>query len=130
MASIVQITETRLVSVTEDGGRVVLAFDPACVIKSEGIPSVDASTRWSQLGELVIEGAEIEAAMDGLPAVLTGGRIQYGGYTYVDMIPVPLQDEPAAYVRFEAGDRVIEVRGERMTLELIGDGSYIEHIEA
>lgn len=130
MPSIIQIPESRLISVIDDGDRIVLAFNPFCIIKSEGVPAVDASTRWSQLGELVIHEPQIESTLEDLPVTLTGGRIAYAGYTYIDMIPMPLDSEPAAHIRLDCAAGTVEIRGVSISLDLIGDGSYIEHIKA
>ena len=114
---------------TRPDDQVRVRFAPALIVKSEGIPGVDASTLWTQSGELVIDEGEIEGALPGFPAMVTGGSVEAGGLKYMDMTPVPLTSVGYAQLRltFESGADVV-VTGSGATLELEDIPKYVKHI--
>ncbi len=112
---------------TEDEVRV--RFMPALIVKSQGIPRVDASTLWTQSGELVVDEGYIEGGLPGFPAVLAGGSVEAAGLKYVDMAPVPLAS--SGYVQLvltfdNSAEVVVTGSGARLDLEDIP--KYVEHI--
>ncbi len=67
--TILQLQGSAVASIVNSpDGWIGVRFDPAMIVKSEGIPQVDASTLWTQAGELVIGEAEI----DGEPSSCAG----------------------------------------------------------
>lgn len=108
----------------------MVRFSPAWVVQSEGIPGVDSSTLWTQSVELVIEACEMEGATPELPARLTGGSVEAGGYRHIDMLPVPLESEGylALSLIFSSGETVA-LRGAGGRLALEGHPKYVRHLE-
>ncbi len=116
--------------VTQDDGSVRVLFGPAMIVKSEGIPQVDASTLWTQSGQLVIGEADIQGKGPELPALLFGGSMEAAGLKYVNMSPVPLDCPGYAQLRlaFEGG-AAMTITGIGARLELEGMPKYVKHIE-
>ena len=127
-----QLLESTLGFISRSHEPVVVGFSPAYVIKSEGVPGVDASTRWTQSVELRFADGEIEGKMPGLPAVINAGRIAINNISYVGMIPVPLESAGVITLELEfvEGEEKLAITGEEVKLDLIGDAKYIEHIPA
>jgi hypothetical protein len=130
--TILQLHDSTLVSVSlnaDDEARV--RFDPGMVVKSQGIPRVDASTLWRQSGELVIPEAEIEGEPPELPVTVRDGSMETGGLKYMDMVPVPLDDVGYAELRLSFADGAPElvIRGAGARLEMEDIPKYIKHIE-
>ena len=116
--------------VTSPDGWIGVRFDPAMIVKSEGIPQVDASTLWTQAGELVIGEAEIDGEPSELPAQLEGGSMEAAGLKYVGMSPVPLDSLGYAQLRLEfKGGAQMAVTGANARLEMEGTPKYVKHIE-
>ncbi|MDJ0862437.1 MAG: hypothetical protein QNJ87_10700 [Gammaproteobacteria bacterium] len=116
--------------VTQGDGSVRVAFGPAMIVKSEGIPQVDASTLWTQSGNLIIGEADIQGKSPELPALLAGGSMETAGLKYVDMSPIPLDTPGYAQLRiaFEGGAEMT-ITGTGARLELEGMPKYVKHIE-
>ena len=130
--TILQLHDSTLASVTvdaEEGARV--QFSPAMIVKSQGIPRVDASTLWTQSGELVIDEAELEGDLPECPTRVTGGRIEAGGLKYMDMVPVPLDAVGYAQLRlaFAEGGADLVITGTGARLEMEDVPKYVKHIE-
>ena len=129
--TILQLHGSTAVSiVTRSDGGITVRFEPAMIVKSEGIPQVDASTLWTQSGELVIGEAEIEGSCPPLPARLSGGSMEAAGLKYVGMCPVPLESLGYAQLKltFE-GDAEVAVTGGSASLKMEHTPKYVKHIE-
>ncbi len=112
-----------------DGG-ISVRFAPAMVVKSEGIPRVDASTLWTQSGELVIGEGEIDGRVPAFPALLRDGSMEATGLKYVGVIPVPLDNLGYAQLKlvFEDGAEVT-VTGVNGKLGMEDTPKYVKHME-
>lgn len=127
--AIISLRGTTLESVSSAAdGTVRVRFGPAIVVKSQGIAGVDPSTRWSQAGEIQVREAETLGELPGLPAAVTGGSIECGGFKYVDMIPLPLDLPGFVELRLGLGETEVVVRGEGPTVRMEGQPKYLEHI--
>ena len=128
--SVVQLAESIISSVMRDERDVVVKFSPAFVIRSEGVPGVDASTRWTQGVTLRFGNGETEGEVPELPAAIVAGRIAINNVSYLDMIPMPLESAGRITLELElVGDGVkLALTGETVKLELLDDAKYIEHI--
>lgn len=126
--SVIQLTDCNIAAIDTTADAVLVRFLPAQVIKSQGVPGVDASTRWTQSAIMTFNDAEIEGKRPNLPAVVAGGKITVNRLSYVDMIPIPL--EAAGFIRLvmRFGDAELAISGTAVKLELFGHGRYIEHI--
>ena len=129
--TIIQLQGSMVTSITTNrDGAVSVQFGPAMIVKSEGIPQVDASTLWTQSGELVIVEANIEGECFALPARLSGGSVEAGGLKYVGMLPVPLESPGYAQLKlvFDGGSEVT-ITGAGARLEMASLPKYVKHIE-
>ena len=129
--TIVQLHDSTIVSVAVDPDEEArLRFSPAMIVKSQGIPRVDASTLWSQSGDLVIGEAEIEGELPAFPARVQDGSIEAGGLKYMDMIPVPIDTVGYAQLRlsFAEGGSHLVITGTSARLEMEDIPKYLEHI--
>ena len=131
-ASILQLNDSIVSDLSRSGDTAVLRFSPACILKSEGVPGVDASTRWNQTAELRFGEGEIEGEWRAFPLTVEGGRISVNNMTYVDIVPVPL--ESAGHMKLvlsiRGADSGLVITGSDVRLDLIGDGQYVEHLPA
>jgi hypothetical protein len=129
--TIISLNGSTVESVRIDGeDRAHVRFAPAVIIKSQGIAGVDSSTRWSQVAELTILEAGVSGGGAGLPATTAGGSMECGGFKYLDMIPLPLEESPGfaeLRVRIEGGNLVVTGQDPRVVLE--GQARYLEHIQ-
>jgi hypothetical protein len=99
------------------------------VVKSQGIAGVDSSTLWEQPAELTIREAEVTGLATALPSVAAGGSIEAGGFKYLDMIPLPMDEVPGfAELRLRFGDGEAVVSGQSARVVLAGQARYVEHI--
>lgn len=126
--SSIDLAGSRIHSVTLEGDRVRVRFEPAYIIHSM-TGSVER-TRWWQNGELVFEDAEMEEEPPELPAVCAGGDVGENIYTYRDMIPVPLDSRGRAHCDLAVEGRPdrIRIRGAAVRLVMEDVPKYIEHI--
>ena len=115
---------------THGDGGVRVRFAPAMIVKSEGIPRVDASTLWTQSGELVIGEGEIEGRVPVLPALLSDGSMEAAGLKYIGVVPVPLDTLGYAQLKliFEDGTEVA-VTGINAKLGMEGTPKYVKHMD-
>ena len=129
--TIVQLHDSTIVSIAIDAEEEArVRFSPAMIVKSQGIPRVDASTLWRQSGELVIGEAECEGDLPDFPARVLSGSIEAGGLKYVDMIPVPIDVAGYAQLRlsFAEGSSDLVITGISARLEMEDIPKYLEHI--
>lgn len=104
-------------------------FSPALIVKSQGIAGVDSSTLWEQRAELTIREAEVAGSATALPAFAAGGSMEAGGFKYLDMIPLPMDDvQGFAELRVRLGDGEVVVTGQLAGVVLEGQPRYVEHI--
>lgn len=104
-------------------------FAPALIVKSQGIAGIDSSTLWEQAAELTIREAEVAGLATALPAVAAGGSMEAGGFKYLDMVPLPMDDAPGfAELRVRLGDGEVVVTGQSARVVLEGQPRYVEHI--
>lgn len=128
--SLIQLSESTIGSIAQTEGTIAISFSPAHVLKSEGIPGVDASTQWTQSAQLTFQEAQIVGELPALPAAIASGRITVNNMGYVDMIPAPLESAGLIRLSLEITESVAKVMitGTEVKLELQGYGKYIQHI--
>lgn len=128
--SVIQLQGSQLEAVQTNEGIISVRFAPARVVKSEGVPGVDASTLWTQAATMAFQDGELEGEFLSFPAILTGGKITINRLSYVDMIPIPL--DSAGFLRllltFVEARRELAIVGSSASLELLGHAKYIKHL--
>jgi hypothetical protein len=130
--SVIQLQSSQIEAVATDELAISARFAPAMLVKSEGVPGVDASTLWRQAAVLSFQNGEIEGELPSFPARLAGGKLTVNRVSYVDMIPIPL--DSAGFIQlvlnFVEAQGELAIIGTGATLELVGPGQYIQHLPA
>lgn len=125
-ASSIDLTQSTIYQVLQQGSEVRIRFEPAILIKTM-TGSVER-TKWQQNGELVFKEARIEGDIPVLPAACSGGDVGENVYTYRDMMPVPLESRGRAHCELKVGAGAIRIAGGAVELVLEGVPKYIEHL--
>lgn len=129
--SALQFPDSMLDSVSVDGDAVTLAFKPLYMQKSEGIPGVDASTRWEVEASLLLRETESGADLAGLSGRVTTARLRINQYTWVDVVPLPV-DGPGLIrleLTVEGSESPLVVEAGSANFMPRGQEKYLEHID-
>lgn len=127
-SSSIELPGSKIASVTVDGETIRIRFEPAFIVKT--MTGSAERTRWWQNGELVFEGAELEAELPELPLECLGGDVGENIYTYRDMIPLPLESAGQVHCDLKlAGEtHSIRVCGTALSVVMEATPRYIEHV--
>jgi hypothetical protein len=127
-SSNIELAGSEIAGITLENQVLRVQFSRAYIIKTM-TGSVER-TRWWQAGDLVLEGVELTGEVPSGPLVCAGGEVGENIYTYVDMIPIPLNSRghSECLLRFAGTDREFQARGRAIRLELREVPKYIEHL--
>ncbi|MGB0720937.1 MAG: hypothetical protein ACPGU7_00945 [Gammaproteobacteria bacterium] len=127
--SILQLEESKLTGMKQDGERITLEFRPAIIVKSEGMPGVDQSTVWAVDTDLIfVDEAEWhDDSPPPLPMQVNGGSIEVNGLTYLDTLPMPLDLPGHIELELSAETGTFVVRGGHFTINPMWPGKYLCH---
>jgi hypothetical protein len=122
-----EIYDSTLVSVADDGGHVVIDFKPAYIHRSTGTPGVDPGGGWAQDVVLRVENGTIDGGVPEMPCDLWEGSLQVGNQKIENIIPLPLDYQGAVTLILVAQDesRVV-IRGSAISAILVGEPKFIE----
>src|SRR5580658_9221269 len=122
-----EIYDSTLVSVADEGGHVVIDFKPAYIHRSTGTPGVDPGGGWAQDVVLRVENGTIDGGVPEMPCDLWEGSLQVGNQKIENIIPLPLDYEGAVTLILVAQDenRVV-IRGSAISAILVGEPKFIE----
>jgi hypothetical protein len=123
----IEIYDSTLASVADDGGHAIVDLKPAYIHRSTGTPGVDPGGGWAQDVILRVENGTIEGGVPEMPCDLWEGSLQVGNQTIENIIPLPLDYQGAVTLILVAQDesRVV-VRGSAISATLIGEPKFIE----
>lgn len=123
----IEIHDSELASVEVSDGDIILKLSPAYIHMSDGRPGIDAGTGWIQNAVIRVRGTAVAGSMSELPCDLWDGYLKVNGEHSDNLIPIPLAATGDIELHFtsRAGESV-QVRGNRITLELLGEPKYIE----
>jgi hypothetical protein len=123
----IEIYDSTLVSVADDGGRVVIDFKPAYIHRSTGTPGVDPGGGWAQDVILRVENGTIDGSLPEMPCDLWEGSLQVGNQKIENIVPLPLDYQGAVTLILVAQDesRVV-IRGSAISAVLVGEPKFIE----
>jgi hypothetical protein len=125
--SAIEIYDSTLASVADNGGRVVIELKPAYIHRSTGTPGVDPGGGWAQDVLLRVENGTIDGSVPQTPCDLWEGSLQVGDQTIENIIPLPLDYQGAVKLTLVAQDesRVV-VRGSAISATPDGEPKFIE----
>ena len=117
--------------ISYQGDNAEIRFDYAIIVKT--MDAAQEDTRWYGRGLIIIEEL-FEPATDlpNLPETLSSADIRDNQMTYRDEIAIPfaIHGNVGIQLRFTDWPKPVKIFGEKMSLELIGQEKYIEHIKA
>lgn len=124
----IDLNGSKIASIELRDGCLRLHFSQAYLIKT--MTGSNERTRWSQAGDLVIEGVETSSPIPAGPQTCLGGDIDDNIYTYRDMIPIPLTSRGHARcaLRFEGMTEPFVAEGTGVSLDMLDTPKYIEHL--
>ena len=112
------------------GDNAEIRFDYAIIVKN--MDAAQEDTRWYGRGLIIIEDI-FEPATDlpNLPETISSADIRDNQMIYRDeiAIPFPMHGNVGIQLRFTDWPKPMKISGEKMSLELIGQEKYIEHIK-
>jgi hypothetical protein len=123
----IEIHDSKLQSIAISVGDVVLDFSSAYVHQSDGRPGIDTGTGWTQHAVLRVRGDVVSGSLTRLPCHLSSGHLVLNGEHSDNEIPIPLSCD--GYVQIHLTSvfgETVQVRGSRVTLELLGAPEYVE----
>jgi hypothetical protein len=123
----IEIYDSTLASVMDNGGHVIVDLKPAYIHRSTGTPAVDPGGGWAQDVILRVENGTIDGGVPEMPCDLWEGSLQVGNQTIENIIPLPLDYYGAVKLILVAQDesRVV-VRGSAISATLVGEPKFIE----
>jgi hypothetical protein len=121
----IEIHDSELKTVTVSDGHIILELSHM----SDGRPGIDAGTGWLQNAVIRIRGDAIAGSMSQLPCDLWDGYLKVNGEGSDNSIPIPLVATGDIELHFTstAGES-LSVRGDCITLELLGEPKYVEDV--
>lgn len=125
--SAIEIYDSTLASVGDDGGHVVIKFKPAYIHRSTGTPGVDPGGGWVQDAILRVENGTIDGSVPRMPGDLWEGSLQVGNQRVENIIPLPLDYQGAVTLVLVAQDESrMVIRGSAISAILVGQPRFIE----
>jgi hypothetical protein len=122
----IEIYDSTLASVMNNGGHVVIDLKPAYIHRSTGTPGVDPGGGWVQDAVLRIENGIIDRAVPEMPCDLWEGSLQVGNQTIENIIPLPLDYDGAVKLILVAQDESrLVVQGSGISATLTGEPKFI-----
>ena len=126
MNAAVELHDSKLLSITDNGGEVVVELD-AYIHQSPGQPGVDQGTGWTQRVRLTFCNATHQSTVHGAADRILGGNLRLSGSVYENLFVVPLTHSGQAYMRLEfANEARVEIRGCSFLAERMGEATYAE----
>src|SRR5580704_18713430 len=87
----IEIHDSKLQSIAIRAGHVVLDFSSAYIHQSDGRPSIDAGTGWTQHAVIRVRGDVVSGCLTELPCDLSSGYLTFNGQHSDNLIPIPPQ---------------------------------------
>lgn len=123
----IELHDSVLASLKSEEGKIEIAFQPAYIHKSEGIPGVDPGTGWTQDIVLAVESGIAEGQVTELPYDVSDGELHVAGQLQ-NVLPLPLDYRGNIELRLllKSSEQLV-IRGSRITSESVGTAKYIEY---
>ena len=125
---VIEIHDSELKTVTVSNGKIVLELSPAYIHQSEGRPGTDAGTGWLQDAVIRIRGEEIFGSISELPCDLWDGNLMLPGEFLTILFQFRWTCGNIELQFTSISGESVQIRGDRITLELLGEPKYIEDV--
>ena len=124
----IELPGSELEAIRLEDGCLRLHFSRLIILKT--MTGSSETTRWWQMGDLVMEEAEVEGDQPMCPLVCAGGDIEDNIFTYRDMIPLPLSSRGSVGCDFSFRDTKahMKARARSIRMEMTDLPKYIEHV--
>jgi hypothetical protein len=123
----IEIHDSELTSFKVSDDHIILELSPAYIHMSDGRPGIDVGTGWIQNAVIRVRGEGILGSISELPCDLWNGYLKVDGELYDNLIPIPLDSAGNIELQFTSiSGESLQVRGDHITLELLGEPRYIE----
>jgi hypothetical protein len=125
--SAIEIYDSTLASVVDDGGNVVVDFKPAYIHRSTGTPGVDPGGGWAQDVILRVENGTIDGDLPEMPCDLWEGSLEVGNQKIENIIPLPIDYQgTVTLVLVPQDESRVVIRGSAISAILVGEPKFIE----
>jgi hypothetical protein len=125
--SAIEIHDSVLSSVEQQGAKTILRLTPAYIHKSDGIPGVDNGSGWVQDAIVTIDGSMAEVAVLEYPVDLAKGVLEIDGRQTSNMIPLPLSHKGSVSLKLMTQrSGTLRITGSAIHVELLGAPEYVE----
>jgi hypothetical protein len=123
----IEIHDSELKTVTVSDGNIVLELSPAYIHMSDCRPGIDVGTGWLQNAVFCVRRGEILGSISDLPCDLWEGYLKVNGELFDNLVPIPLDSAGNIELQLTSvSGESLQVRGNGITLELLGEPEYIE----
>jgi hypothetical protein len=126
----IELHDSELSAVSFRDGSAVVSLSPAYVHRSSGVPGTDVGSGWSQPATLTFTGTSPVPIPTELPAWVSEGLLRIGDTVHNNLIPSSGSFEGAVEfsIALVTGEALI-IRGQRISIQLHGEPSYIEEFK-
>lgn len=122
-----ELHDSRLIAVSCRNGEAVVSLSPAYIHRTPGIPGVDPGSGWWQPATLTLGAASPVPAPALLPATISDGSLRIGSVQHGNVIPAggTFADAVELSLVLATGE-VLTIRGQRISIQLHGEPSFVE----
>jgi hypothetical protein len=126
----IELHDSELSAVTFNDGSVVVSLSPAYVHRWSGIPGSEAGSGWLQCATLTFAGTQPVGLSAKLPVGVSDGSLRIGNVVHDNLIPANGSFEaPVEFSIVLATAETLTIRGQRVTIQLHGEPSYVEEFK-
>jgi hypothetical protein len=122
----VELHDSELVAIRQDGSDLVLTLSPAWIHCSSGEPGRDPGTSWTRDASIRIEKGRTFGKLPGLPADIPDGSVVGPDWAFHNVIPSPevFQGPVRMELFFNDGSKLV-IAGDRILIELVGEAEFM-----
>lgn len=126
----VDLHDSRLASVTESEGAILIRLEPAYVIASGDEPGRNGGSGWSADVEITLRGASLKNAPTMVPSWISDGFVGLAGCARMFLVSLPssLDGDLTVYFITDNAEELL-VKATRMEVVLHGEPAFAEKIE-
>lgn len=121
----VEFHDSRVEAIERGNGAVVLRLVVYLHV-SDGRPAQDPGTGWTQQAMLTVGCGSLESAPQSGEMRIADGSIKVDDESFDNLVPVPFEHSGVVTLRFEGAEGLLLVRGQRVSLTLLGEPKFVE----